>query len=134
MRIGSPDVYVVDCITHRFAPALIFGESIPCPTLWTIPDLTPADEGHRRCHHSHKLDVGFQGQAGHVDHRIGDVLYVHRGLADDVSVGLRNPRLMTPVISVSALPISIWPQAMLYLRPSREAERVRPVIACFVAV
>ena len=38
------------------------------------------------------------------------------------------------VISVLALPMSIWPQAMLYGRPSREIDLVRPVIACLVTV
>src|SRR6516165_1379280 len=30
--------------------------------------------------------------------------------------------------------MSIWPQAMSYFRPSRDADLVRPVIACLVAV
>src|SRR6185437_11622123 len=38
------------------------------------------------------------------------------------------------VISVLALPMSICPQAMLYGRPSREIDLVRPVIACLVTV
>ena len=33
-----------------------------------------------------------------------------------------------------ALPISIWPTAILYLRPSREDALVRPVMACLVDV
>ena len=37
-------------------------------------------------------------------------------------------------MSVSALPMSIWPHAMSYFRPSRAADLVSPVIACFVAV
>jgi hypothetical protein len=41
---------------------------------------------------------------------------------------------MRAVMSVAALPMSIWPQAMSCLRPSSEVERVRPVIACLVAV
>ena len=41
---------------------------------------------------------------------------------------------MRPVMSVRALPMSIWPQTMLWLRPSRKVERVRPVRACLVAV
>jgi hypothetical protein len=36
--------------------------------------------------------------------------------------------------SVNALPMSIWPQAMSYLRPSSEVDLVSPVIACFDAV
>ena len=37
------------------------------------------------------------------------------------------------VISVAALPMSIWPQAMSYARPSSDVDVVSPVIACFVA-
>src|SRR5262244_424941 len=45
-----------------------------------------------------------------------------------------TPRAMGAVISVAALPMSIWPHAMSYLRPSSEVDLVSPVIACFVAV
>src|SRR5216683_1160093 len=45
-----------------------------------------------------------------------------------------TPLTMGSVISVAALPISIWPHAMSYLRPSRDVDLVKPVIACFVAV
>ena len=45
-----------------------------------------------------------------------------------------TPIFIRAVISVWALPTSIWPQAMSYLRPSNAAERVSPVIACLVAV
>src|SRR5437867_12841519 len=45
-----------------------------------------------------------------------------------------TPLTMPCVISVAALPMSIWPQAMSYLRPSSEVDLVKPVIACFVAV
>ena len=38
------------------------------------------------------------------------------------------------VSSVSALPMSIWPQAMLNARPSSEIDLVRPVTACLEAV
>ena len=44
-----------------------------------------------------------------------------------VPVGIRA------VISVAALTMSIWPHAMLYLRPSSEVELVRLVTACLVA-
>ena len=37
-------------------------------------------------------------------------------------------------MSVAALPTSIWPHAMSYLRPSSEVDLVSPVIACFVDV
>src|SRR5712671_2853197 len=45
-----------------------------------------------------------------------------------------TPLVMRWVISVAALPMSIWPQAMSYLRPSSDVDLVKPVIACFVAV
>jgi len=45
-----------------------------------------------------------------------------------------TPWLIRSVISVAALPMSIWPQAMPDFRPSREIDLVRPVIACLVAV
>jgi hypothetical protein len=41
---------------------------------------------------------------------------------------------MRSVIGVTALPMSIWPQAMSYWRPSSEVDLVRPVMACLVEV
>src|SRR3954468_1282626 len=45
-----------------------------------------------------------------------------------------TPSVIRWVMSVAALPMSIWPQAMSYFRPSSEADFVSPVIACLVAV
>src|SRR5687767_4090940 len=45
-----------------------------------------------------------------------------------------TPLVMRSVISVAALPMSIWPQAMSCWRPSSEIDLVRPVTACLVAV
>ncbi|MND06267.1 hypothetical protein D3C83_275430 [compost metagenome] len=45
-----------------------------------------------------------------------------------------TPLVMRSVISVAALPMSIWPQAMSCARPSSEIDLVRPVTACLVAV
>jgi hypothetical protein len=45
-----------------------------------------------------------------------------------------TPRSIAAVISVAALPTSICPQAMSWARPSSAICRVRPVIACLVAV
>ena len=45
-----------------------------------------------------------------------------------------TPLVILTAISVSASPMSIWPQAMSWARPSRAIDLVRPVIACFVAV
>ena len=45
-----------------------------------------------------------------------------------------TPRRHGSVISVAALPMSIWPQAMSYARPSSDVDLVSPVIACLVAV
>src|SRR5258707_3898300 len=44
------------------------------------------------------------------------------------------PLSMGAAMSVAALPISIWPQAMSYFRPSRAMDFVRPVIPCLAAV
>jgi hypothetical protein len=41
---------------------------------------------------------------------------------------------MPSVLSAAALPMSIWLQAMLYLRPSSEIDLVSPVMACLVEV
>ena len=45
-----------------------------------------------------------------------------------------TPAFMRPPIAVSALPMSIWPQAMSYFRPSSAVALVRPVTACLVEV
>jgi len=45
-----------------------------------------------------------------------------------------TPFCMPEDNSVTALPMSIWPTAMSYFRPSRDADFVRPVTACLVAV
>src|SRR5688572_17606347 len=45
-----------------------------------------------------------------------------------------TPLAMRAAISVAALPMSICPQAISYLRPSSEIDLVSPVIACLVAV
>src|SRR4051812_1252382 len=44
------------------------------------------------------------------------------------------PVIIGPAMSVAAFPMSIWPQAMSYARPSRDVALVSPVIACLVAV
>ena len=62
----------------------------------------------------HELHVGVERQAGHVDDRVGDVLHVHARLDGAMrAVGLRHAAAScAAVISVAALPMSIWPQAM----------------------
>src|SRR5205814_8262853 len=45
-----------------------------------------------------------------------------------------TPAFIRAVISVPALPMSIWPQAMSYLRPSSAVDFVSPVMACLLAV
>ena len=45
-----------------------------------------------------------------------------------------TPLVIAEAISVSALPMSICPQAMSKGRPSSASDLVRPVMACFVAV
>jgi hypothetical protein len=56
------------------------------------------------------------------------------GSSITVPLACGTPRCMRWVISVNALPTSIWPQEMSYLRPSRDVDLVRPVIACFAEV
>src|SRR5689334_14708889 len=51
-----------------------------------------------------------------------------------VPLACGTPFAMRAAIGVSALPMSIWLQAMSYLRPSSDVDFVRPVIACFVDV
>lgn len=46
----------------------------------------------------------------------------------------RTPRPIAAVMSVAALPMSIWPQAIRYGRPSSESDLVSPVTACLLAV
>ena len=48
--------------------------------------------------------------------------------------GCGMPAFILSVIGVSALPMSIWLQAMSCARPSSARLLVSPVIACFVAV
>ena len=51
-----------------------------------------------------------------------------------VPLACGTPLVIGAAISVSALPMSIWPQAMLNGRPSSDRDLVRPVMACFVTV
>src|SRR6516162_8652529 len=57
-----------------------------------------------------------------------------RGSTSTEPLGCGTPLVIRSVIGVAALPISIWLQAMSYLRPSSAIDLVRPVIACLVAV
>src|SRR5580693_5400000 len=57
---------------------------------------------------------------------------VGSGLTDPSGCGA--PAAIGSAIAVWALPMSIWPQAMLYGRPSSEIDLVRPVIPCLVTV
>src|SRR5262245_57898074 len=45
-----------------------------------------------------------------------------------------TPAFIFAAISVSALPISICPQAMSYFRPSKAVDVLSPVTACLLAV
>ncbi|TQM78798.1 hypothetical protein FHX81_1079 [Saccharothrix saharensis] len=46
----------------------------------------------------------------------------------------RTPSPMRSVNGVAALPMSIWPQAMPWRRPSSEIDFVSPVMACLLAL
>ena len=58
---------------------------------------------------------------------------VHAEVSPDVREAC-TPDAMRAVISVAALPMSICPQAMSYLRQSSDMLLVSPVMACLVAV
>jgi len=60
--------------------------------------------------------------------------HVHAGSTIVVPFACGTPLVMRSVISVAALPMSICPQAMSFLRPSSEMHLVSPVTACLVAV
>src|ERR1700751_3230333 len=55
-----------------------------------------------------------------------------RGSASNLPVACNRPRAVSSLRVVAALPMSIWPQAMLYWRPSSDSDRVSPVSACLV--
>src|SRR6202521_89107 len=55
-----------------------------------------------------------------------------RGSASTLPVACNRPRAVSSLRVVAALPMSIWPQAMLYWRPSSDSELVSPVSACLV--
>src|SRR5260370_41338127 len=57
-----------------------------------------------------------------------------RGSTSTEPLACCTPLVMRSVISVAALPMSIWPQATSYLRQSSEVDLVSPVMACLVAV
>ena len=57
-----------------------------------------------------------------------------RGSTAEVPLACSTPCTIRSVISVAALPISIWPHAMSYARPSSADDLVKPVMACLVAV
>ncbi len=56
------------------------------------------------------------------------------GSGATVPLAWGTPLDMRAASGVSALPMSIWPQAMSYLRPSSEVDLVSPVMACLVEV
>ena len=74
--------------------------------------LAAADERHLGRHDRHEQHIGVERQAGHVDDGVGDVLDVHRRFDGDLPLACGTPSAMRAAMSVSALPMSIWPQAM----------------------
>ena len=106
----------------------------------TVPEhveghFLPATEvRHLRGHHRHRRDVAVQRQARHVHNGARHILYAHPRLGPQAAIGLQDPLSHFSVMSVAALPISIWPHAMSYGRPSRAVDLVSPVMACLVAV
>ena len=57
-----------------------------------------------------------------------------RGSTIMVPLAWGTPAVIRSVISVAALPMSIWLHAMLNGRPSSDSDLVSPVIACLVEV
>src|SRR5215472_19130033 len=58
----------------------------PITTFWS----STADVGHLRGGDGQELDIGVKGEAGHVEHRGGDVLGVEGGLGRQRTIGLRD--------------------------------------------
>lgn len=83
--------------------------------------LAAAHEGHRRCHKGLEQHVGFKRQISHLQHRLTHQIDVDQRLDLNLTVGLRHAFVIRPANSLIALPISIWPTAMLNWRPSRLA-------------
>ena len=84
-----------------------------CPDRCSAARSAAADERHLGRHDGHEQDVGVERQARHVEHGVGDV--ARRPSSARPRSSRRpagTPSLIRAVISVAALPMSIWPQAM----------------------
>ena len=57
-----------------------------------------------------------------------------KGLIAIWPLACRTPSAISTAIAVTALPMSIWPHAMSYFRPSSEVDFVILVTACLVKV
>ena len=85
--------------------------------------LAAADEGHLGRHDRHELHVGVERQVRPCRRSARPTSSTSmRGSTMTVPLGWTMPLAMRSVISVAALPMSIWPQAMSYLRPSSEVD------------
>ena len=51
---------------------------------------SPSDKGHFCRHHCHAQHVRIKREIGHVEHGIGDVLYIHHRLDGNLSIRLRH--------------------------------------------
>ena len=96
---------------------------------WSRPPLSspPPHERHLGRHDRHRQDVGRERQARHVQRPPRRP----RSASIVGSIAMRPSACGTPVvirnaISVSALPMSIWPQAMSNWRQSSAIDFVRP--------
>src|SRR5215475_6697013 len=83
-------------------------------------NLSAPYQRHLRGHQRHELDIGVERQARDEHDGIGNVFQIHAGSTIRVPLACMTPLVMRSVISVAALPISIWLHAMSYFRPSRE--------------
>ena len=105
---------------RSFVPRLDVLEDRTVPSTFTVTNLADGGPGSLR-----QAVLDANGNPG----------------ADVIQFALRLPPFawMTPsamraAIGVMAFPMSIWPQAMSYLRPSRAVALVSPVMACLVEV
>ena len=78
------------------------------------PGQRAADIRHPRRHDRHQLDIRLERQAGHVGNpRARRPRTSMRASGSTLPLACRRPRAVSSLRSVAALPMSIWPQAIL---------------------
>ena len=97
------------------------------------PLLAPPEVGHVCRQDRQRGHADVEGQPGHREDEVGHVRRVEGRLGTHGAVGLARTCAMPAVMSVVALPMSIWPQTMWWGRPSSASDLVSPVTACLLA-